>query len=215
MKNWNNIYRRNEQLNQYPFTEVISFCMKNFKLGNTKVTYALDVGTGSGVHSDFLTQFGFKVHGIDGSKFAISNAKKKFPNKNITYECIQFDKFNSKDRKFDFVLDRLSTTHSSKIITIKFYQNLKYALKSKAKVLWSGFCWDNSARKLGVESTDGSYSNFKGGALKKISPAVFFKKSDIKKIFNGYTLSSIRKISDINTMSRYNNSVWLVEAINE
>ena len=77
MKNWNNIYSRKEQLNQYPFTDIISFCMKNFKIGNKKVMYALDVGTGSGVHSYFLTKFGFKVHGIDGSKYAINYAKKK------------------------------------------------------------------------------------------------------------------------------------------
>ena len=110
-------------------------------------------------------------------------------------------------------MDRLSTTHSSKTVTIKFYQDLRSALRSNAKIFWFGFCWDNSARQLGTKNSDGSYSSFKGGTLEKIAPAAFFKISDIKKIFNGYTLNSIRKISDKNMVSNYNNSIWVVEAI--
>ena len=211
MDNWQSVYEKKQQLNRYPFSEVVSFCMKNFSSYDQKQKIALDVGSGSGVHSDFLAQFGFTVLGIEGSQAAVENAKILFPRKNISYKCCYFEDFKT-DLSLDMVLDRLSTTHSSLYTTINFYQDLRKSLNSGAKIFWQGFSWDNSARKLGEDMRDGSFSNFTGGILKDISPAAFFKEEDIINVFEGYKLDNIRLISDLNINTKYNHSMWTVEA---
>ena len=212
MQNWQIVYKNKKQLNKYPFSEVVSFCMRNFSTQSNKNKVALDVGSGSGVHSHFLAELGFDVIGIDGSEEAVKNAKVLFPGKNISYNCCSFDDFDGFGERYNFVLDRLSTTHSSLDTTTDFYQNLKKHLVSGAKVFWQGFAWCNSARELGMRRSNGSYDSFSSGLLKEIAPAVFYRQSDIDQIFAGYSIDNIRLSSDLNLGTGYNHSIWTLEA---
>jgi SAM-dependent methyltransferase len=212
MENWQSIYKKKQQLNKYPFSEVVSFCMKNFSGNKHDNLFALDVGAGSGVHSNFLADLGFNVVGIDGSAEAVKHAKKLFPRDTVRYVRCSFDEFDGFNINYSFVLDRLSTTHSSLDTTAKFYANLKNYLLPGAKVFWQGLAWSNSARKLGVRRKNGSYDSFSGGILKNISPAVFYLQTDIEKIFTDYSITNLRLHEDKNMITGYNHSLWTLEA---
>lgn len=212
MKNWQSIYENKQQLNRYPFTVVVSYCMKNFSRKSNEQKFALDVGSGSGVHCKFLADLGFNVIGIEGSEHAVQNANVLFPGNRIKYKCCTFDSFDGFGLEYDFVLDRLSTTHSSLDTTNEFYQKLRNHLVPGAKVLWQGFSWCNSARRLGIRKTDGSYDSFTGGILKDISPAVFYQQEDIEAIFKNYSIDNLTLTSDKNIATGYNHSLWTLEA---
>lgn len=212
MKNWQIIYKNKQQLNKYPFSEVVSFCMRNFSGRKNDNLFALDVGAGSGVHSNFLADLGFNVVAFEGSAEAVQHAKVLFPREAVQYHRCSFDEFDGFNQNYSFVLDRLSTTHSSLDTTAKFYANLKNYLLPGAKVFWQGFAWSNSARKLGIRRKNGSYDNFSSGILKNISPAVFYSQTDIEKVFVDYSITNLRLFEDKNMMTGYNHSLWTVEA---
>ena len=213
MDNWELVYQKKEQLNRYPYTEVVSFCMRSFLHQSNEQKVALDVGSGSGVHCKFLSDLGFNVIGIEGSEAAVKNAKALFPSEKITYKRCKFDNFDGCGEEYHFILDRLSTTHSSLNTTHNFYQNLKKYLAPGAKVLWQGFAWCNTARKFGVRQPNGSYNNFTSGILKDIAPAVFYQRYDLENIFNGYTIQNITLNSAENILTGYNHSFWTLEAV--
>ena len=64
--------------------EVVSFCI--VMIFQSADAAALDVGCGSGVHSNLMVQFGFKVDAFDASLNVINYARKKYSlEKNIRF----------------------------------------------------------------------------------------------------------------------------------
>lgn len=74
--------------------------------GRIKPCRALDVGCGVGNYSNWLSENGFIVTGIDLSPKAINLAKDKYQNKNLKFVCGDiFDKNILTNQKFDFIFD--------------------------------------------------------------------------------------------------------------
>jgi SAM-dependent methyltransferase len=211
---WEIIYKNKEQLNMYPYTEVVSFFIQNYKNHNIIAPKALDVGCGSGVHSAFLADFGFEVKAIDHSEYGIKNAKNLFPNKNIEYITSSFKNFTS-NYKFDFVLDRLSTSHTNYNETKSFYKKIIKNLNDKAKILWFGFSDDNSGKLLGEKNSEGGWQNFRSGIFQELGQVEFFTIEDVKKIFKDFTIQNIEYNSKINMLTKNNHSYWKVEVVYE
>ncbi|MGI9388812.1 MAG: class I SAM-dependent methyltransferase [Boseongicola sp.] len=209
---WETIYARGEQLNRYPFSEVVSFFFRNREERPDNTPTALDVGCGSGIHSGFLADHGFQVLGIDASEAAIVAARSTHRHASIQFSQTRFDDFDAGDRKFDIVVDRCSTTHSTVLITERFYERLQSWLNPGARIFWQGFAWGNSGRKLGSEMDDGSWSDFSGGVFAPLGRTAFFKEDDIRRIFKKYQLRSLRHLSDCDVDTEYDHSSWIVEA---
>ena len=209
---WNTIYSRGEQLNRYPFAEVVSFVFRNRPSSQAEDLFALDVGCGSGVHSAFLADQGYKVLGIDSSEAAISAAKVAYRRDEIQFAQVGFGDFDAGDWKFDLVVDRCSTTHSSISTTERFFERLQSWLNPGARVFWQGFAWDNSGRELGSESDDGSWTDFSSGVFAPLGRTAFFKENDVRRIFDKYQLRSLRHLSDCNVDTKYDHTSWIVEA---
>ncbi len=209
---WNTIYARGEQLNRYPFSEVVSFFFRNRPDSHGIAPSALDVGCGSGVHSAFLADQGCNVLGIDGSEAAIAAARTIYQHASIQFSQARFRDFDAGDRKFDILVDRCSTTHSSISTTEGFYKRLQSWLNPGARVFWQGFAWDNAGRELGCEQNDGSWSEFSDGVFAPLGRTAFFKEEDVRGIFDGYQLQSLRHISDCDVRTGYNHTSWIVEA---
>ncbi len=207
---WDTIYARGEQLNRYPFAEVVSFFFRNRPKAGSD---ALDVGCGSGVHSAFLAGQGLKVLGIDASKAAIKSARASYRQPDIQFLQTAFDDFDPGDRMFGLVVDRCSTTHSTIAITQDFYRRLRRWLNPDARLFWQGFAWDNSGRELGAETGDGSWSNFSGGVFEPLGRTAFFAEKDVRRVFDGYRIKSLRHLSDRNVETGYDHTSWIVEAI--
>ena len=117
-KSWEKkIYKKNKQMNDYPYDWVVSTTNKFLK--KRKKLNALEIGSGTGNNLNFLKAFGFnKIVGIEGSKSACDYARKKFKkDKSIKILNLDFNKY-SYDEKFNLILDRGSLTHN-KINDIK------------------------------------------------------------------------------------------------
>ena len=211
MHEWESIYHKKQQLNKFPYTEVVAFCMKRWAHTGAEGLDALDVGCGSGVHSKFLSELGFNVIGFDNSPSGIENAIKLFPDDKIEYLISDLDTFKADKASFDMVLDRLSTSHSSLKTTKDFYQNLKTSLKENGQVFWQGFCFDNSGKEFAQHEQDGRWNDFSGGFFETLGQAVFYELKDIEEIFAGYKIDSIKCLSEFDLDTKYNHNFWSVD----
>ena len=79
---WNKIYDNGNQINEFPFSDLISFYYNNFKENSFKLNI-LEVGCGAGNNLEFLATLGHNVFGIDASEKIIEYTKKKFHKKNL------------------------------------------------------------------------------------------------------------------------------------
>ena len=208
--NWKAVYQRGAQLNRYPYNEVITFYFKN-KHALPLIPSALDVGCGSGVHSKFLVEQGCKVLGFDGSPESVKFAGDEFGEGNVEYLISDFDGFPFERTRYDLVIDRLSTTHSTPDTVENFYKQLKPQLNPGAKILWQGFCWNNSGRMFGEPQSDGSWNNFTEGLFVELGSTCFFKLEAVQKIFRAFTIDTLNEIAVINSKNNSRHSYWNVE----
>lgn len=58
---------------KYPHEKVVQFILRNFSKSDRAVTTILDLGCGSGVHTHFLAQEGFRVRAFDISSVGVKN----------------------------------------------------------------------------------------------------------------------------------------------
>ena len=72
---WNQVYTDGEQLNEFPFMDLVSFYFNHFKNNTTKLNI-LEVGCGAGNNLEFLANLGHNVFGIDASEKIIEYTKK-------------------------------------------------------------------------------------------------------------------------------------------
>ena len=212
MDNWNKIYSKGEQLNAYPYSELVAFFFRR-KFKTRKGFKVLDVGCGSGVHSFFCANNGGHIVAVDGSFYAIEEAKKRFYHPRIEYVESNFDSFNPGRKKFDLILDRCSTSQNSPKIIQAFYKKIQRNLNPGAWIFWQGFCLDNSGRSYGIKQKDGSWNNFSGGVFKQLGTTSFLSEAQVREIFIDYDIKSLRRIGDLEVKSGYDHSTWIVEAL--
>jgi len=80
---WEKIFR-NKEWDKYPPIPLIKFIAKNFyNVPDRKNIKILEIGSGPGANIWYMAREGFTVYGIDGSKTACENAKKKLLNDNL------------------------------------------------------------------------------------------------------------------------------------
>jgi len=209
---WDEIYAGGRQLNRFAFSEIVSFFFRHRSELAQDNPMALDVGCGSGVHSDFLAHQGFAVLGIDFSPTAIEAARMAYPNDRIKFQVADFATFDAGGPCFDLVVDRCATTHSTVPTAVEFYQRLRASLRPGARLFWQGFAWDNSGRELGRDTGDGSWAGFSDGVFADIGRTAFFKEGDLADLFAGYQVLTTRLLSDQDVKSGYNHTSWIVEA---
>ena len=135
MNNWEKIYRAGDQLNMFPYPELVRFVKKNSKKENNKSLLALDIGTGSGVHIALLESYGFTTTAIDKSLAAIEFARTHFASHKSELICDDLENLsqNIDNKRFNLVVDRLSSTHTSKQIVANIYQNPNLLLERGGK----------------------------------------------------------------------------------
>jgi cyclopropane fatty-acyl-phospholipid synthase-like methyltransferase len=210
VKNWEKIYSKGSQLNEFPFTEVVTFLNRNLPRSLHGAT-GLDIGCGSGVHSALMAKYGLNVTGFDPSESAVLFARKKWSDDKIIFKIDSIEKFQSQS-KFDIVIDRLSTSHTNKLRVKSFYKKLPKYLKDHGKIFWQGFSACHSDMRYGkYDYKNDSWSDFKHGMFRGLGTVAFFDESEVDEIFKDYRiLNKFKKITE-DKISKMRNSIWQLE----
>ena len=106
-KEWSLIYKKNLQINNWPFSELISYTIRFSKLNKTKFR-VLELGCGSGPNIPFFLSLNAEYFGIDGSTIIINKLKKL--NKRLfiidpNYICNNLEKIYKNKYISGFALD--------------------------------------------------------------------------------------------------------------
>jgi len=179
-KTWDSVYFKKKAINQFPFSDFVSFFFNTFKK-NSKLNI-LEIGCGSGNNLEFLAKLGHNVYGIDASKEIIKIAKKKFLEQNLdgNFTQSEFTKLPYDDNFFDLIIDRASICHTD-------IQNAEIAINSCNRVLKPGsvmystlFTNFNSFKATKID--EGFYKNFVEG-FKNIGQLKFYNSFELKELF--------------------------------
>ena len=147
---WNEVYSSgNVAWGNYTSTflkEVIHLFPKGCKV--------LDLGCGNGRNLQYLIDNGYDAVGYDFSHVAISQGlTTKIKHKDLIKEQWNIG-------KFDVVIDRCSSTHSSPKTVENFYAKMTRHLNPGSKLYWQGFADDHSAKNFGHQQEDGAWNDF-------------------------------------------------------
>jgi cyclopropane fatty-acyl-phospholipid synthase-like methyltransferase len=210
---WEKHYSEGNQLNMYPYPEVVRFIKNSTKTFQKDELTGLDIGIGSGVHMGLLEHFGYTVTGIDFSPSSIDYAKNFFCSDSATLICGDLKDFNKHiyRKKFDVIVDRLSSTHTSKKIVKNIFCNPKKILNEFGKVHWSGFDDKNEHRLYAKNQDPDAFSEFSEGKFKNLEKACFFSEAEVVEIFKNYHISRLDRICVGDTKTGLEDSYWLFE----
>ena len=76
---WNSVYKKNLQINNWPFSELISYTKRFYKLKKSKFS-VLELGCGGSGSIPFFLSLNAEYFAIDGSAIIINKLKKNIQN---------------------------------------------------------------------------------------------------------------------------------------
>ena len=171
----------------YPWDVVVSFVFKNIlRKKPKKKVRILELGFGTGSNLWFAAREGFSVFGIEGSKTAVSIAKRRFNLEKLSGDLRlgDFTKLPFKNDFFDLVIDRNSLCCVGNLAQKKTIDEANRVLKKKGKFLHCTYGKNHSSYKSGKTTRDGLTKNIKEGLLIGNGHINFSSRLDIYKKFS-------------------------------
>ncbi len=194
-KGWEKlIYKKNKQINKYPYDWVVSSTNKFIKKRSNLT--ALDLGSGTGNNIRFLCNYGFKkVYAVEGSKTAFEIIKKKFKDKKKVEPIHKnFNLFNYKKESYDLILDRGSLTHNTILDINSTLKKINSSLKKDGYFFSVMF-----SKKGNFQNLKKNSYQFKNVTSNKIGLlANFFTKKEILKLFKNFEILDLSEVITIN-----------------
>jgi len=216
-KDWNKIYKKRQQLNHWPWTDLVSllnrYCKKIIK--NKKSNF-LELGSGYGGNFLFFLQKKLNYYGLEASNEAIKLIKKRFPKLKKKIIWNDFTKTIPFKINFDVIFDRASVTHNDEK-AIKKAINLSHK-KLKKGGYYIAVDWFSTKHPdflKGKQSEDKyTKTSYSLGQFYKAGKVHFFDKQQIKKIFRKFKIIHLEEkiIIDFKTSKKCKFSSWNVVA---
>lgn len=197
------IYGKGQQLNIWPFTEVVSqFHRFRAEWVGDRAPRVLEIGCGAGNNLLAIANLGFEVWGVDQSPVAVEFGLNKLQGleKPFHLSVGKIQKLEFKDEFFDFVLDRGAITQVPKIEVGKVLAEV-YRVLAKNGVFASHtlFGENHPEKVLGGETEDGSYDYFTSGYFRTVGKTTFFSYAELVKILKDFSkVSIIRRTEERN-----------------
>lgn len=190
--NWEEIYASGNQLNDYPFDDVVSFVRRYGKTGQN----ILELGCGAGNNLIWAVKEGFKVTGIDKSESAIKYAKEKALREGLykeNYAFLDYDFTKPITAKYDLIIDRYATTYLMGNQEIKILNhNIESALTK------DGYYFTQLASSANTLELDPKPN--------------LYNETDIMKLFQGWDVVSIKHRIESDVLKEKHYAVWNIIA---
>lgn len=213
---WEDIYKRGEQLNRYPYSNVVSFVIREQPVGLARAeTRVLEIGCGAGNNLWFAAREGFQVAGVDASPSAIKFANARFAEEGLSGD-IRLGDFTSlpfADDSFDLAINRAAVTQTGLTSAAKAVAEVGRVLKKGGK--FYNEIYSNKTRRGGIPGPDGVTLNVEGW-LAGVGQICFYSKTQLDALFaKGWKLSSVIHTENVDTTVRPHLVVgnWMITAI--
>lgn len=195
---WDIIFRERKEVNE-PENFVIDF-YKKYKTGlkNSKI---LDLGCGTGRHTIFFADKGFKVYALDKSKMALNlleeKIKKGYKIKLVNTEMAEIPFPN----RFFNVVIVIWVLHHSKIKQIKNYlREIRRVLKSNGFLVLSVLSKNDWRYDAGKEIEPNTRINISDTFDPEI-PHHFFSKEEIVQFLNDFSILEMKETEKLSAKS--------------
>ncbi len=109
---WNECYEKNQQINAWPFSDLIGFVMR-YARPKKNGFRVLELGCGSGPNIPFFLTLDAEYHGIEGSESIVNRLWEKYPQLQTQIYCGDFTADLPVTGELDLVADRSALTHNS------------------------------------------------------------------------------------------------------
>lgn len=193
-QNWDDLYRSNQHMSVWPWSEIVSGALRNTKLRESNPDFnILEVGCGAGANFPFFLTYCQNVYGIDGSEFIINNLKNRFENIADNLFTGDFTKQWPFDTKFDLIVDRGASVHNPASSIQKYLDQAFSQLKPGGILLITDwFSTEHSDYAKAPNSIDKyTKSGYTWGAFADVGNVNFFDAELIKELTQKFEVVSM------------------------
>lgn len=221
-----NIYSKGEQLNRYPYGDLVSIFFRALTLlgeiKNKNDIKVLEVGCGAGNNLWFFAELGFDVYGIDGSPTACKEAKQALKNRNAQATIINndFSTIDFEEQYFDIIIDREAISSNSFSDIKRISNEINRVLKPNGIMISMLYSDDNQdflkikSGEYNAKKVDyNSYTDISNGSFFNQGVKFFATQQDMEEIFNFCNIKLLNKSSNQTIINSINSSYEQVEWI--
>lgn len=196
-KEWDEIYKLNQQLTSWPWSDLISLIYRHCKDAISNRGVIFELGCGAGPNIPFIQSIGMDYYGVDGSKSVVQKLHKTFPK---LKEKIVVGDFTRKDcflkiPKVDIIIDRASVTHNTQQSISNTISNSFDSLKSGGYFI--GIDWFSTKHSDFVLGADGgddfTRKEIKVGQFENVGVVHFSDEKHLRSLFSSFDIISLEE----------------------
>lgn len=189
---WNNVYKANEQMAIWPFSDLVSYVMR-YARPSGQGFRVLELGCGAGANIPFFNSLSVQYFSVEGSLTVVRKIWERFPDLKDNIVVGDFTQKIPFSGYFDLVVDRSSLTNNSSAAIAGALRLVYEKLKSNGKFI--GIDWFSTAHsnyKDGMAIEDKyTRQSFKQGQFKGLGRVHFSNKAHLKKIFSDFVIERL------------------------
>ena len=189
LSKWNEIYSEGN-IHEKPSQEIVNLVPR---LKSDGVVEILDAGCGTGRHSNYLSDQGFKVYGIDVSSKAVKIAEANKQNDVVDYSVGSLIDLPFPPNSMDFILANHSLEYASDEDVRKSVKELDSVLRSGKPIFIRVASTQHPFYKAKPADIYG-FSHI-GFCIKNGPPVHFFEEDELRDLFNNYHIERLEHIS--------------------
>lgn len=187
---WERIYRRNEHLSVWPWSDLVSHVMHHAR--PKRKMRVLELGCGAGANIPFFIRLESDYHAIEGSPTMAKRLHARFPELEKKIAVGDFTKELAFAGRFDLIVDRASLTSN----TTEAIERCLALVRAKLKPggLFIGIDWYSTlCREFGTAKVLDPHTrqDFKEGPFAGLGTMHFSDEAHLRRLFRGFSLDAL------------------------
>jgi ubiquinone/menaquinone biosynthesis C-methylase UbiE len=208
---WETIHQ-SEEWGKYPSEHAVRFISRNFKHRKRSEIRILEIGCGAGAQVWFLAREGYLASGIDGSSTAITKAKKRLEDDNLTSNLIVGDVINLDfpDGYFDAVLDIECLMGNKYLNSIQINESVCRVLKKGGLYFSQTFSTNTNIGEVFEVVEENTYNNIKTGNLARNRLIRLLPENSIRKLYGMFDNIQYERVTISSSENQIMSEEWLI-----